>query len=86
MCVICVAFPQIDQASLGLSREYLHKGFEDKLVKEYYAYQVDIAVIFGADRALAEKDMMDVLNFEINMANVSARCIFSSSYCLLLNL
>ncbi|KAE8748157.1 hypothetical protein FOCC_FOCC005160 [Frankliniella occidentalis] len=61
----------IDQASLGLSREYLHKGLEDKLVKEYYKYQVDIAVIFGADRAVAEKDMLDVVNFEINMANIS---------------
>ena len=65
--------PQIDQASLGLSREYLHKGFEDKLVKEYYKYQVDIAVIFGADRKTAEKDMLDALNFEITMANVSKR-------------
>lgn len=62
---------QIDQASLGLSREYLHKGLEDKLVKEYYKYQTDIAVIFGAERAVAEKDMLDVVNFEIAMANVS---------------
>ncbi|XP_034236596.1 neprilysin-2 isoform X1 [Thrips palmi] len=61
----------IDQASLGLSREYLHKGLEDKLVKEYYKYQTDIAVIFGADRAVAEKDMLDVVNFEIAMANIS---------------
>ena len=50
----------------------MHKGLEDKLVKEYYKYQVDIAVIFGADRTVAEKDMLDVVNFEINMANVSS--------------
>lgn len=61
---------QIDQAAIGLSREYLVKGVEDKIVKAYYEYMVDIAVIYGADRARAERELTDSLNFEIALANV----------------
>jgi neprilysin len=32
---------------------------------------VDMAVLFGAERERAEKDMMDSLNFEMTLANVS---------------
>lgn len=64
-------YPQLDQASLGLSREYLSKGLEDKIVKAYYEYMVDIAVILGADRARATKELAESLDFEIALANVS---------------
>lgn len=62
---------QIDQAALGLSREYLIKGIENPIVKAYHAYQVDMAVLYGADRERAEKEMRDVLDFEFALANVS---------------
>lgn len=62
---------QIDQAALGLSREYLSKGLEDKIVKAYYEYMVDIAVIYGADRNRAERELMESLEFEMKLANVS---------------
>ncbi|XP_057331668.1 neprilysin-2-like isoform X2 [Microplitis mediator] len=61
----------LDQASLGLSREYLSKGFDDKIVKEYYRYMVDIAVILGAERERAEEELMGSLKFEMNVANIS---------------
>lgn len=62
---------QIDQAALGLSREYLSKGFEDKIVKAYYEYMIDIAVIYGADRSRAERELMESIEFEMKLANVS---------------
>jgi hypothetical protein len=62
---------QIDQAALGLSREYLVKGMENKIVQAYHAYQVDMAVLYGANRSRAEKEMKDVLDFEFALANVS---------------
>lgn len=64
---------QIDQAALGLSREYLSKGFEDKIVKSYYEYMVDMAVIYGANRKRAERELMESLEFEMKLANVSYR-------------
>lgn len=56
---------------MGLSREYLTKGLNDKIVKAYSEYMVDMAVIYGAERERAERELMDSLNFEIALANVS---------------
>lgn len=63
--------PQLDQASLGLSREYLNRGFGDKLVQAYYEYMVDIAVLLGAERPRAEVELKESLEFEMKLANVS---------------
>jgi len=62
---------QLDQATLGLSREYLSKGFDDKIVQAYYRYMVDIAVILGANRERARTELKESLEFEIQLANVS---------------
>lgn len=62
---------QLDQASLGLSREYLSKGFDDEIVQAYYAYMVDIAIILGADPDRARKELRESLEFEIKLANVN---------------
>lgn len=61
----------MDQASLGLRREFLTKGLTDKLVNAYYEYMVDIAVLFGAERQRATEELKESLNFEIKLANVS---------------
>lgn len=61
----------LDQASLGLRREYLTKGFNDKLVSAYYNYMVDIAVKLGADRDRATRELKESLEFEIALANIS---------------
>ncbi|CAH1724670.1 neprilysin-2 [Aphis gossypii] len=61
----------LDQASLGLSREYLVKGTDDKIVAAYYKYMVDIAVLFGADRQRATKELRESLDFEIGLAKIS---------------
>lgn len=61
----------LDQASLGLSREYLSKGFEDKIVRAYYDYMVDIAVILGANKTTAKTELRESLDFEMKLANIS---------------
>lgn len=61
----------LDQASLGVQREYLTKGLEDKIVKGYYKYMVDVAVTLGADKARAERELKESLDFEIKLANIS---------------
>ena len=62
---------ELDQPSLGMSREYLIKGFDDKDVQHYYTYMVDAAKLFGADDATAKKEMKDALLFEIAIAEAS---------------
>lgn len=66
----------MDQAPLGLPREYLTKSMNDKIVKAYYDYMVDIAEILGADRADALIQLNDSLIFEMKLANVSYALIF----------
>ena len=63
---------KLDQAELGMSREYLIKGFEDKDVQHYYQYMVDSAVLFGADLDNAKKEMKESLIFEIDLAYTNA--------------
>lgn len=62
---------QIDTTGLGLDREYLIKGMEEKNVKAYYEFMLDNAIIFGASRERAEKELLESLEFETRLANVS---------------
>jgi hypothetical protein len=71
---------QLDQASLGLSREYLTKGFSEKLVDAYYKYIVDVAVILGANRERATKEIGESIEFEMKLANVSVCMSLCSCY------
>ncbi|EFX65281.1 hypothetical protein DAPPUDRAFT_333347 [Daphnia pulex] len=52
----------LDQATLGLSREYLIKGLGDKDVKAYLDYQ---------DKDSATKQRTEALEFEIKHANIN---------------
>ncbi|CAL8147661.1 unnamed protein product [Orchesella dallaii] len=61
----------VDQPALGLSREYLTKGLDEPEVKAYRKYQVDLAVLLGAERAQAEKEMLAAIEFERKLANYS---------------
>ena len=62
---------QIDQPNLGLSREYLVKGVENKGVKAYLKYMVDIAVLLGASEESAKQDMKEALDLEIEVAKIT---------------
>ena len=66
-----VDFFRIIQASLGMSREYLVNGIEDEDVNSYYNYMVNVAVLLGADRVTAERELRESLLFEIELANAS---------------
>lgn len=50
--------------------EFLVKGINDTNVKAYFDFMVDAAVIFGANRSVAEHELLDSLNFEIELAKV----------------
>ena len=70
---------KIDQASLGLfDRDLLLKGIEDPSVAAYYRFMVDSAILLGAKKSDAEKQMQEVLDFEMNLANVIVFIFFSS--------
>jgi len=64
---------EIDQASLGLDREYLTKGFDDKDVQAYYKYMQDAAVYMGATQDNAKKQMKEALDFELELANITMK-------------
>lgn len=53
-----------------MGREYLVKGLENEAVKAYLNYMVDSAVQFGGNRAVAEEEMKNALEFEIKLAEV----------------
>jgi len=61
----------LDQPGLGMSREYLMKGLEDKDVLAYFNYMKDVAILLGADKATSDKQMLETLKFEIQLANMS---------------
>lgn len=57
--------------------EFLVKGIEDTNVKAYYDFMVNAAVIFGANRSIAEQELLDSLKFEIELAKVKKlKCFF----------
>jgi len=60
-----------DQASLGMSREYLIKGIDDEDVTHYYNYMQKVAVLLGADPVRAASELRESLLFEIKLANAS---------------
>ncbi|XP_014673152.1 PREDICTED: neprilysin-2-like [Priapulus caudatus] len=67
---------QIDQPGPGRltlpSREYYLSGPEgQELLDAYYKLMVDVAVMLGADRRYAETQMKNVLDFEIELANIT---------------
>lgn len=50
--------------------EFLVKGIQDTNVKAYYDFMVDAAIMFGANKSAAERELLDSLNFEIELAKV----------------
>ena len=63
---------RLDQPKLGLDREYLINGFDNKYVQYYYQYMVDAASLLGANKSRAMTELKQSLLFEIKLANMSA--------------
>ncbi|KAF5280973.1 hypothetical protein FQR65_LT14897 [Abscondita terminalis] len=60
----------LGEPSVGFSREYLIKGMNNTLVKAYFEFIVDVAVIFGAKRASAEMELKQCVEFQIEWAKI----------------
>lgn len=52
------------------SRDYYLKGLEDPIVKMYHRFAKNVAVMIGANTTVAEKDMRDMVQLEVDLANV----------------
>lgn len=61
---------QIDQPNFGLSQKFLLHDLEDANVKAYYEFMVDSAVVFGANKTVADVELLDSLRFEMELAKV----------------
>lgn len=62
---------QIDEPSLGLANGNLVEGISNKVVGTYYKYMVDVAVVLGANRDVAMRELKESLEFEIELAKIS---------------
>lgn len=62
-----------------MDADSLLQGMIDNDVQAYYKYMVDVAIIFGADKERAEEELLDVLEFETNLANVRSILFVSSN-------
>lgn len=50
--------------------EYYQLGLNHPIMQTYYSMLTKVAVMLGADPEVAKKDMKDLLEFEISLANV----------------
>ena len=62
---------QFDQSDLVLpSSEYYHQGINHPIMKAYQDILTNIATLLGANFYQAEKDMYDVIAFEIELSGI----------------
>ena len=54
-----------------MSREYFLDDSESKYKDAYLKYMISIAQLLGANETHAVKEMNEVLDFEVQLANVS---------------
>ena len=47
------------------------KGLEDVGVQVYEQFAINVAILFGANESIAEKEIREMIDFEIKLANVS---------------
>lgn len=53
------------------SRDYYLKGRNDTMLMAYQTMLEEMSVAFGANPAIAKQDAEDIVDFEIELANVS---------------
>lgn len=53
------------------SRDYYLKGLDDPIVQMYHRFAVNVAVMLGANKTAAELEMRDMVQLEVELANVS---------------
>ena len=63
---------QLDQTQLGMpSRDYYLKGRTDRTLQTYQDFAISVAIALGADETRARKEIVEMVDFEITLANVS---------------
>ena len=53
------------------SPDYYLKSEDSSFLQVYEKYARDVAVMFGADEDIAQRDVRDIVELEIKLANVS---------------
>lgn len=63
---------QVDSGQLSLSKRkfYVNKTLDDKILKSYHEYMVDVTVLLGADKNETSQAMTDILLLEQKLANI----------------
>lgn len=62
---------QLDQLVLALpSQDYYLKSSSEADLQAYHKYMVSIAVLLGANATTAERELQEVVKFEMQLANV----------------
>ena len=62
---------EISQSHLNMRREFFLKGFDDPNFQAYVKFMITTAVYLGADKQEAKQELEQVLEFEINLAEMS---------------
>lgn len=72
---------QLDQLVLALpSRDYYLKSSSEGDLKAYHRYMTQTAILLGANKDTASRELEDVVKFEMKLANVSSILLFTKGY------
>ena len=58
------------------SREYYLKDADGEHKDAYLHYMINVAMRLGADETIANQDMLEVLKFEEQLANVNSSSVY----------
>ena len=65
---------QIDQLQLGLpSRDYFLDGSSGRDLNAYHMYMTEVSLLLGANASYAAEELHKIIEFEKQLANISAR-------------
>ncbi|RXG55910.1 Endothelin-converting enzyme 2 [Armadillidium vulgare] len=61
----------LDRPPFPIPREYLVLGLNDSVVQAYLRFSIDVATLMGADPSQAEEEMKEVLQFQMELAEIT---------------
>ena len=68
---------QILHAQTRISQVYFLDEPNEQILQAYLNYMIDVAVILGAIKDAAVEEAKELLDFEVNLSNVSNRNLMS---------
>lgn len=60
----------MNRAEFGISKDALLDGMEHSAIEDYYTFMIDAAILFGANKTMAEQQLYNTLQFEMELAKV----------------